>query len=192
MDDYGKVSFDIQTPGSVGFDVHPPGSTNFDLGNARSTGSASDYNKLKNKPAINDHELVGNQTASELGLATPDDINIFMARYGVTKQNELSAALNEKKYIYAVSNGIPSQLYELSDVKFGSEAVAGEDYVFTFSRFDGTVLKRIACRYGVWQTLDDIDLAETGGQTFWFGTRAEYNALPQIDPETVYCIEEGT
>lgn len=30
------------------------------------------------------------------------------------------------------------------------------------------------------------------GPTFWFGTRAEYNALPEIDPETVYCIEEGT
>lgn len=30
------------------------------------------------------------------------------------------------------------------------------------------------------------------GPTFWFGTRSEYNALPQIDPKTVYCIEEGT
>ena len=191
MDDYGKVSFDIQTPGNVGFDVHPPGSANFDLGNARSTGT-NDYNKLRNKPAINGHELVGNQTASDLGIATPDDINIFTAQYGVTKENELSAALNEKKYIYAVSNGIPSQLYALSDVKFGYEAMVGDGYVFTFSRFDGTVLKRIACRYGYWSTLEDIDLAETGGQNFWFGTRSEYNALPQIDPETVYCIEEGT
>ena len=30
------------------------------------------------------------------------------------------------------------------------------------------------------------------GPTFWFGTRQEYNALPEIDPDTVYCIEEGT
>lgn len=28
--------------------------------------------------------------------------------------------------------------------------------------------------------------------TFWFGTRAEYNALPEIDPAVCYCIEEGT
>lgn len=27
---------------------------------------------------------------------------------------------------------------------------------------------------------------------FWFGTRAEYNALPEIDPAVCYCIEEGT
>ena len=28
--------------------------------------------------------------------------------------------------------------------------------------------------------------------SFWFGTRAQYNALPSIDPATCYCIEEGT
>jgi len=128
------------------------------------SGGTRDYNKLKNKPAINGHELVDNQTASDLGLATPDDINIFTARYGVTTENELSAALNDKKYIYAVGNSIPYQLYALSDVKFGSEAMVGDGYVFTFCRFDGTVLKRIACRYGHWITLEDIDLAETGGQ----------------------------
>ena len=27
---------------------------------------------------------------------------------------------------------------------------------------------------------------------FWFGTRAEYNALEYYDPEVCYCIEEGT
>ena len=26
----------------------------------------------------------------------------------------------------------------------------------------------------------------------WFGTRAEYNALEEIDPAICYCIEEGT
>ena len=26
----------------------------------------------------------------------------------------------------------------------------------------------------------------------WFGTRAEYNALEEIDPAVCYCIEEGT
>jgi len=32
----------------------------------------------------------------------------------------------------------------------------------------------------------------SAGTTFWFGTRAEYNALPSIDPAVCYCIEEGT
>lgn len=26
----------------------------------------------------------------------------------------------------------------------------------------------------------------------WYGTRAEYNALPETDPQTIYFIEEGT
>ena len=39
--------------------------------------------------------------------------------------------------------------------------------------------------------LSDEDLHIKGGN-FWFGTRAEYNALPSIDPDVCYCIEEGT
>lgn len=33
---------------------------------------------------------------------------------------------------------------------------------------------------------------EPGYSSFWFGTRAEYNALSEIDPDFCYCIEEGT
>lgn len=31
-----------------------------------------------------------------------------------------------------------------------------------------------------------------GNANFWFGTRAEYNAISQKDPNICYCIEEGT
>ena len=31
-----------------------------------------------------------------------------------------------------------------------------------------------------------------GLTSFWFGTRAEYNALTTILPNVCYCIEEGT
>ena len=34
--------------------------------------------------------------------------------------------------------------------------------------------------------------AAYGLTTFWFGTRAEYNSLSEIDPLVCYCIEEGT
>lgn len=37
-------------------------------------GGTGDYEDLDNKPQINGHELTGNQTAAQLGLATPSDI----------------------------------------------------------------------------------------------------------------------
>ena len=37
---------------------------------------ASNYNVLENKPSINDVTLQGNKTASDLGLATPEDITV--------------------------------------------------------------------------------------------------------------------
>ena len=60
MDNYGKVEFVIQSPGSVGFD----------LGNARSTVGTGNYEKLKNKPSINGVELVGNKSFEDLGEET--------------------------------------------------------------------------------------------------------------------------
>ena len=44
------------------------------LGVQAGGGGTRNYNALANKPAINGHELVGDQTAAELGLATPEDI----------------------------------------------------------------------------------------------------------------------
>lgn len=44
------------------------------LGVQAGGGGTRNYNALSNKPAINGHELVGDQTAAELGLATPEDI----------------------------------------------------------------------------------------------------------------------
>lgn len=37
-------------------------------------GGTTDYDQLSNRPAINGHTLTGNQTAAQLGLATPGDI----------------------------------------------------------------------------------------------------------------------
>lgn len=38
----------------------------------------------------------------------------------------------------------------------------------------------------------DLPLSVFGLCRFWFGTRTQYNALPELDPLTCYCIEEGT
>lgn len=47
----------------------------------------------------------------------------------------------------------------------------------------------LADRSWVEEYVDEQTAAYT---RFWFGTRAEYNALPSIDPAVCYCIEEGT
>ena len=41
-------------------------------------------------------------------------------------------------------------------------------------------------------TSDAVYSALATVSRMWFGTRAEYNALPEINPEVCYCIEEGT
>ena len=41
-------------------------------------------------------------------------------------------------------------------------------------------------------TKEYVDTKTEGLTTFWFGTRAEYNSLPVIDPDVCYCIQEGT
>jgi hypothetical protein len=38
-------------------------------------GGTTNYNELSNKPAIEGQQLVGNKTASELGLATTSQLN---------------------------------------------------------------------------------------------------------------------
>ena len=48
-----------------------------------------------------------------------------------------------------------------------------------------------------WEALGSLrgpkgDKGDRGDMPFWFGTRAEYNALQTLDPDVCYCIEEGT
>lgn len=52
---------------------HPQGQS-FDVMDGQGGGGTSDYTALTNKPQINGHTLTGNQTAAQLGLATPSDI----------------------------------------------------------------------------------------------------------------------
>lgn len=65
---------------------------------------ASNYNDLDNKPSINSVELRGNQTAEDLGLATPEDIKVTSVNnqtgdVDLTGQNipyDENLSLNEK------------------------------------------------------------------------------------------------
>ena len=41
------------------------------------SGGASDYVALTNKPSINGHELIGNKTAEELGITSPEPLYVY-------------------------------------------------------------------------------------------------------------------
>lgn len=64
-------------------------------------GIAGDYNELTNKPKINGVELLGNKTASDLGLASEADLNAVISDIGglsnlnTTVKSSLVAAINE-------------------------------------------------------------------------------------------------
>lgn len=49
--------------------------TSYEYGEAGGGGGTSDYTDLSNKPSINSHELVGNKTAANLGLATTGEVS---------------------------------------------------------------------------------------------------------------------
>ena len=64
-------------------------------------GISGDYNELTNKPKINGVELLGNKTASDLGLASEADLNAVISDIGglsnlnTTVKSSLVAAINE-------------------------------------------------------------------------------------------------
>lgn len=75
-----------------------------------SGGGTSDYDLLENKPQINGHELIDNQTAHELGLASMQDVSDIESdiallsqklpkNYSTTEQNT-GVKWIDGKYIY--------------------------------------------------------------------------------------------
>lgn len=100
----------------------------------------SNYNDLDNKPTINDIELIGNKTASDLGLATPTDIMQAIAsipQFSISIVDELPLA-GEKMVLYLVSKGGESPdvydeyiwIEQTSTFEFlGTTAVDLTDYV---------------------------------------------------------------
>lgn len=65
--------------GTVGQYLYKKSDKDFDFGwktGSGGGGGTSDYLDLDNKPSINNVELTGNKTASDLGLATPSDIPV--------------------------------------------------------------------------------------------------------------------
>lgn len=100
----------------------------------------SNYNDLDNKPTINDVELIGNKTASDLGLATPTDIMQAIAsipQFKLSIVDELPSA-GEKMTLYLVpKEGTNNDVYNeyiwieqtTSYEHLGTTAVDLTDYV---------------------------------------------------------------
>ena len=70
-------------------------------------GGTSDYPDLTNKPSINGHTLLGNQTGADLGLANSSDIPTVDQTYNATSSNAQSgtAVAEVVEQIYA-DNGV--------------------------------------------------------------------------------------
>lgn len=122
----------------------------------------SNYNDLDNKPTINDVELIGNKTASDLGLATPTDIMQAIAsipQFKLSIVDELPLA-GEKMTLYLVpKEGANNDVYneyiwieETSSFEhLGSTAVDLTEYVkntdYAGSKSYGVV--KVSGQYGV-------------------------------------------
>lgn len=61
-------------------------------------GGTTNYNRLTNKPQINGIELTGNQTAEQLGLATPSDIPTVPVQSVAGKTGAVTLAANDISY----------------------------------------------------------------------------------------------
>ena len=62
----------------------------FENGETKLIGSSYDYNNLSNKPAINNVELTGNKTLSDLGLYTKEQVDEIIANQSVSGSGTLS------------------------------------------------------------------------------------------------------
>jgi len=86
---------------------HPQGQS-FDVMDGQS-GSTGDYTDLTNKPQINGHTLTGDQTAEQLGLATPSDIP--------TDAGDIEYDESETYQVGSVGAKLQEQTRHLSDLE---------------------------------------------------------------------------
>lgn len=109
------------------------------------SGGTSDYPDLTNKPSINGHTLLGNQTGSDLGLASSSDIPTVDQTYNATSSNAQSG-----KAVAQAVGSVPRTLADLSDTTITSPT-------------DGQILEYDGAN-NVWKNGDNIQaFARYGG-----------------------------
>ena len=105
------------------------------------SGGTPDYPDLTNKPSINGHTLLGNQTGADLGLANSSDIPTVDQTYSATSSNAQSGKAVAQAIASVPSGGMLPYLY------IDSEAGA----TVTVNQPDGTVITPTAAGSGHWE-----------------------------------------
>lgn len=95
--------------GSAGQYLYKKSNKDFDFGwkTGSGGGGASDYLDLDNKPSINNIELTGNKTASDLGLATPSDIPVVPVQSVNEKTGAVVLSASDVGAYVKPASGIP-------------------------------------------------------------------------------------
>lgn len=122
------------------------------------------------------------QARSNIGVTD----NVFMAIYGTTTEEELTAAFNAGKQIFARGPNFPASIYTLYGYVMDYDPVSGMGYEFYFSRLENTTLQRIQCSRGQWSTLANIEMVDTSDLS-QYRTSAEQD---QIDAESVRVVSQ--
>lgn len=105
------------------------------------SGGTSDYPDLTNKPSINGHTLLGNQTGADLGLANSSDIPTVDQTYNATSSNAQSGKAVAEAIGSIHGGGMFPYLY------IDSEAGA----TVTVTQPDGTTITPTAAGSGHWE-----------------------------------------
>lgn len=96
--------------GTAGQYLYKKSNKDFDFGwktGSGGGGGASDYLDLDNKPSINNIELTGNKTASDLGLATPSDIPVVPVQSVNEKTGAVVLSASDVGAYVKPASGIP-------------------------------------------------------------------------------------
>lgn len=103
-------------------------------------GDAGDYSTLSNKPTINNTALVGNKSASDLGLATASDLSGMGSTVNTNTANITTLANNMGAILDLETTdktSIVNAINEVNNKTFDKFASAG-DWTPTLTAFEGT------------------------------------------------------
>ena len=160
-----------------------------------SGGGTSDYTQLSNKPKINNVELVGNKTTSDLGIVIPD---ISTKQDKITTTNKLSSDLVDdtdktNKFVTASDkttwNGKQDALVSGTNIKtINNTSILGSGDITISAAPDvdnSTITLNASNQI---QTVGIKDNNNGNTNKIWTGTLAQYNAIQNKDADTFYYI----
>ena len=88
-------------------------------------GGGGNYERLQQKPRINDVELVGNKSSSDLGLADASTVNAILSFIAGTEQSMIATKAYSEHDLVIIEN----KLYVVtSPIEVGSRFVVGTDF----------------------------------------------------------------